>query len=74
MSSGEMPRGAAKGRQSDTKALCQTPAPGPPVKHSPGVVGLQPESWPAPRRKAMGARPTGTHIPVQADNALHAPP
>ena len=29
MSSGERPIGAAKGKQSDTKALCQTPPPPP---------------------------------------------
>ena len=31
MSSGERPIGAAKGKQSDTEALCQTPSP-PPVR------------------------------------------
>ena len=31
MRSGERPMGAAKGRQSDTKALCQPPPPRPPA-------------------------------------------
>ena len=42
MSGGERPIGAAKGKQSDTEALCQPPRP-------PGVT----EQWPA-RAKAKG--------------------
>ena len=35
MSSGERPIGAAKGKQSDTEASCQTPPPLPPFWHTP---------------------------------------
>ena len=38
MSSGERPMGAAKGKQSDTEALCQTPAPAPPPGSGPEVA------------------------------------
>ena len=34
MSSGERPIGAAKGKQSDTEALCQTPPPSPTALHT----------------------------------------
>ena len=37
-SSGERPIGAAKGKQSDTKALCQTPSPPPPRINTPCVL------------------------------------
>ena len=37
MSSGERPMGAAKGKQADTEALCQTPPP--PVPHGPPQTG-----------------------------------
>ena len=40
MSSGERPIGAAKGKQSDTEALCQPPPPvHPPLVHPPLVGG-----------------------------------
>ena len=35
MSSGKRPIGAAKGKQSDTEALCQTPPPGCPAYAQP---------------------------------------
>ena len=54
MSSGERPIGAAKGKQSDTEALCQPPPPPPPqayiCKYPPAcrfsLYGTQPLTWP----------------------------
>ena len=39
MSSGERPIGAAKGKQSDTQALCQNPPHGPPNAYQFVVIG-----------------------------------
>ena len=50
MSSGERPIGAAKGKQSDTEALCQPPPPPPHPLQSPpppqwGGPSLGPKAW-----------------------------
>ena len=41
MSSGERPIGAAKGKQSDTEALCHLPPPPPPNPQAPSLLIFQ---------------------------------
>ena len=56
MNGGERPRGAAKGKQSDTEALCQPPPPPPHAR--PLLGGKHPRGW-KKLKEALKQRNTG---------------
>ena len=73
MSGGERPIGAAKGKQIDTEALCQTPPPSPrlplPFRHpAPGLWGsggLQ------RRESSVQCSSWGTRRPLRSETGTH---
>ena len=68
MSSGERPIGAAKGKQSDTEALCQTPPPPPLLTH-----GWATRAAHVPPRPRHSPRPAVMGGPAQPSSAQACP-
>ena len=81
MSSGERPIGAAKGKQSDTEALCQTPPPlsepttkAPPPFGSRTTPPFYPPPPPPPKQVSLPSQPAPSGRPPAPRRRRHPPP